>query len=116
MGELKAAPEVNCIIEDVPDLPTDQVSIEGEVITLGVASNPKIAHVGLTSDDTGKIKFSSWVNRGQPTPGEATPSGNRQSRRKWSKGWLNHRNLSLFIVFTIRTRYERPANYAMAKS
>ena len=47
MDELKAAPGAICPIEDVPDVPTDEVSIEGEVIKLWAPSDPAIAQVSL---------------------------------------------------------------------
>ena len=56
MDELKAASGTICPIKDVPDVPTNEVSIEGEVITLWRPSSRAISQVGLIADDTGKIQ------------------------------------------------------------
>lgn len=48
-------------IEEVGELPGDEVTIEGEIIELWASESPAIEQVGLIADETEKIKFTSWV-------------------------------------------------------
>ncbi|GAA0215913.1 hypothetical protein [Halobaculum roseum] len=105
MDELKAAPGPICPIEDVPDVPTDEVSIEGEVITLWDASNSKIAQVGLIADDTGKIKF---ISRRRSEPA-CVQEGDTVRMRADKKNWYEGRcslavTYDSMIVFPERDR------------
>jgi len=94
MDELKAAPGAICPIKDVPDVSTNEVSIEGEVITLWDASNPKIAQVGLIADDTGKIKFTSW-RKSEPA---YVQEGDTVRMRAVKKNWYEGR-CSLAVIY-----------------
>ncbi|WP_135666456.1 DNA-binding protein [Halorhabdus rudnickae] len=60
IDEWKAEPGVICPIADVPDVQSNEVDIEGEVIELWAPSDPAIAQVGLIVDETSTIKFTSW--------------------------------------------------------
>jgi len=60
IDEWKAEPGVICPIADVPDLQTNEVDIEGEIVKLWPPSDPAIAQVGIIADGTDKIKFTSW--------------------------------------------------------
>jgi len=59
--DLREAPGQVIPIASVADVDRGEVSIEGTVERLWEPSHPKIAQVGLIADDTGKIKFTSWV-------------------------------------------------------
>jgi hypothetical protein len=48
-------------IGDLEDIPRNEVSIEGEVVRLFDASSPAIEQAGLIEDETGRVKFTSWV-------------------------------------------------------
>jgi hypothetical protein len=86
MDALKAAPGAICPIEDVPDVQTDEVSIEGEVVQLWDASSPKIAQVGLVADDTGKIKFTSWKASEPAFVQEGDTVRMRAVKKNWYEG------------------------------
>ena len=94
MDALKAAPGAICPIEDVPDVQTDEVSIEGEVIQLWDASNSRIAQVGLVADDTEKIKFTSWT-ASEP---KFVREGERVRMRSLKKNWYQGR-CSLAVTY-----------------
>ena len=94
-----------CPIEDVPDVKTDEVSIEGKVVRLWDASSPKIAEVGLIADDTGKIKFTSWT-ASEP---KFVREGERVRMRAVKKNWYEGRcslavTYDSMIVFSERDR------------
>lgn len=57
----KAEPGIPCAIEEVGEVPGDEVTIEGEIIDLWASDSPAIEQVGLLADATEKIKFTSWV-------------------------------------------------------
>jgi hypothetical protein len=86
MDELKAAPGAICPIEDVPDVPTDEVSIEGEVVTLWDASSPNIVQVGLIADDTGKIKSTPWRKSEPAYVQEGDTVRMRAVKKNWYEG------------------------------
>ncbi|MFB6140858.1 MAG: DNA-binding protein, partial [Halosimplex sp.] len=86
MDELKAAPGAICPIEDVPDVPTDEVSIEGTIETLWEPSSPKIEQVGLIADDTDRIKFTSWVKSDPRIVREGEKVRMRALKKNWHQG------------------------------
>lgn len=86
MDDLKAAPGAICPIEDVPDVPTDEVSVEGTIQTLWEPSNPKIAQVGLIADDTDKIKFTSWRKSDPAFVQEGDTVRMRALKKNWYEG------------------------------
>ncbi|MFB9813565.1 DNA-binding protein [Haloarcula sebkhae] len=105
MDALKAAPGAICPIEDVPDVQTDEVSIEGTVIELWAPSDPSIAQVGLIADDTGKIKWTSW-KASEPA---FVQEGERVRMRHLKKNWYQGRcslavTYDSMIVFPERDR------------
>jgi hypothetical protein len=61
MDALKTAPGAICPIEYVPDVQTDEVSVEGAIQTLWGPNSPEIDRVGLIADETGRTKFTRWV-------------------------------------------------------
>jgi len=86
MDELKAAPGAICPIEDVPDVPTDEVSVSGEIVTLWRPSSRAISQVGLIADDTGKIKVTIWEASDQPGVKEGDQVTIRQAQKNWYQG------------------------------
>ncbi|SEA27463.1 hypothetical protein SAMN04488065_2574 [Haloplanus vescus] len=94
MDALKAAPGAICPIEDVPDVQTDEVSIEGEIVKLWPPSDSAIAQVGLIADDTGKIKFTSWT-ASEP---KFVREGERVRMRALKKNWYQGR-CSLAVTY-----------------
>jgi hypothetical protein len=105
MDALKTAPGAICPIEDVPDVPTDEVSIEGTVIELWAPSDPAIAQVGLIADDTDKIKWTSW-KASEPA---FVQEGERVRMRHLKKNWYQGRcslavTYDIMIVFPERDR------------
>jgi hypothetical protein len=94
LDELKAAPGAICPIEDVPDVPTDEVSIEGTIETLWEPSSPKIEQVGLIADETGKIKWTSW----KASKPAFVQEGERVRMRALKKNWHQGR-CSLAVTY-----------------
>jgi len=94
INALKASPGTICPIEDVPDVQTDEVSIEGTIETLWDPSDPAIAQVGLIADDTGKIKWTSWV-ASEP---KFVREGERVRMRHLKKNWYQGR-CSLAVTY-----------------
>lgn len=86
MDELKAASGTVCPIKDVPNVPTNEVSIEGEVITLWRPSSRAIGQVGLIADDTGKIKFTSWAKSKQKCMREGDQIKIKYAKKNWYQG------------------------------
>jgi len=86
IDELKAAPGAICPIEDVPDVPTDEVSVSGEIVKLWRPSSRAISQVGLVADDTGKIKVTIWEASDQPGVKEGDHVTFRQARKNWYQG------------------------------
>jgi Skp family chaperone for outer membrane proteins len=86
LDELKAAPGAICPIEDVPDVPTDEVSVEGTIQTLWEPSSPKIEQVGLIADDTDRIKFTSWVKSEPRIVREGEKVRMRALKKNWHQG------------------------------
>jgi hypothetical protein len=86
IDELKAASGTVCPIKDVPDVPTNEVSIEGEVITLWRPSSRAISQVGLIADDTGKIKFTSWAKSKQKCMREGDQVKIKYAKKNWYQG------------------------------
>jgi Skp family chaperone for outer membrane proteins len=86
MDELKAAPGAICPIEDVPDVPTDEVSVSGTIETLWEPSSPKIEQVGLIADETGRTKFTSWVKSEPRIVREGEKVRMRAVKKNWHQG------------------------------
>jgi len=86
MDELQVAPGAICPIEDVPDVPTDEVSVSGEIVTLWRPSSRAISQVGLIADDTGKIKVTIWEASDQPGVKEGDQVTIRQAQKNWYQG------------------------------
>jgi hypothetical protein len=74
-------------IDEVPDLGTSEVSVEGEVIELYEDTHPAVHQAGLLADDSGVIKFTTWRKSMQPTVRE----GQRVRLRAVQTNWHNER-------------------------
>jgi len=86
MDGLKMAPGTICPISVVPDVPRNEVSVEGEVITLWRSSSSAISQVGLIADDTGKIKFTIWEKSDQKGVREGDHVKIRHAKKNWYQG------------------------------
>ena len=86
------------------------VDVEGTVQTLWEPSSPKIAQVGLLSDETGKTKFTSWVKSRAPIVAEGDRVRNREAARNWYRGCCS----IVLIGWTIVTFPERDAWWGRA--
>jgi len=82
----KAEPGVICPIAEVPDVQSNEVDIEGEVIELWEPSDTAIAQVGLIADDTGKIKFTSWTASEPKFVRESERVRMRALKKNWYDG------------------------------
>jgi hypothetical protein len=103
MDELKAAPGAICPIEDVPDVPTDEVSIEGEVIELWDPSTPNVQQVGLIADDTAATKFTVWRKSDCTAVAEGERVRLRAAKVNWHQGrWSLALTYDSMIVFPER--------------
>jgi hypothetical protein len=103
MDELKAAPGAICPIEDVPDVPTDEVSIEGEVIELWAPSTPNVQQVGLIADDTAATKFTVWRKSDCTAVAEGERVRLRAAKVNWHQGrWSLALTYDSMIVFPDR--------------
>ncbi|PSP81234.1 DNA-binding protein [Halobacteriales archaeon QS_4_69_225] len=105
MDRLKAAPGAICPIEDVPDVPTDEVSVEDTIQILWEPSSPNIEQVGLIADETGHTKFTSWVKSDPRIARE----GEKVRMRAVKKNWHQERcslavTYDSMIVFPERDR------------
>jgi hypothetical protein len=94
MDELKASSGAICPIEDVPEVPTDEVSIEGTIEALWDPSDSAIAQVGLIADDTGRIKWTSW----KASETAFVQEGERVRMRHLKKNWYQGR-CSLAVTY-----------------
>ncbi|QKY18631.1 DNA-binding protein [Halorubrum sp. CBA1229] len=103
MDELKAAPGAICPIEDVPDVPTDEVSIEGEIVKLWPPSDSAIAQVGLIADDTAATKFTVWRKSDCTAVAEGERVRLREAKVNWHQGrWSLALTYNSMIVFPDR--------------
>jgi hypothetical protein len=74
-------------IGELEDIPRQEVSIEGEVVTLWSSEHPAIEQVGLVEDDTGRVKFTSW-RRSRPA---IVREGDRVRMRAVAMNWYQGR-------------------------
>lgn len=86
MNALKAAPGTICPIADVPDVPTDEVSVRGTIDTLWEPSDPAIQQVGLIADDTGRTKFTVWRKSQCTAVAEGETVRFRAAKVNWYQG------------------------------
>ena len=100
MDELKAAPGAICPIEDAPDVPTDEVSVEGTVIELWAPSTPNVQQVGLIADDTEATKFTVWRKSDCTAVAEGERVRLRAAKVNWHRGrWSLALTYDSMIVF-----------------
>ena len=66
LDEQLRSPGVILPIAEVPEVATDEVSVEGTIQTLWDPSAHSIQQVGLIADETGRTKFTVWRKSDQP--------------------------------------------------
>lgn len=86
LEEQLASPAVILPIEEVPEVQTDEVSTEGEVIELWDPSTPSIQRVGLIADETSKIKFIIWRRSQQTVVREGQQVRFWAAKKNWYEG------------------------------
>ena len=86
LEEQKSVPGVILPIADVPEVSVGEVAVEGTVTTLWEPSTANIQQVGLIEDDSGRIKFTSWVKSGQPIVREGQTVRFRAAAKNWYQG------------------------------
>ena len=86
MDAIKAGPGVVCSIEDVLEVSTGEVDIEGTIQTLWEPSSPAIQQVGLIADETGKIKFTNWKKSDPKIVQEGDTVRMRAVKKSWYEG------------------------------
>ncbi|GGL41641.1 DNA-binding protein [Halarchaeum grantii] len=84
---LEAAPGQVIPIDRVEDVDRGEVSVEGIVTQLWEPASAKIAQVGLLEDETGRIKFTSWVR----SNAKHVEEGERVQIRGASTSWYQGR-------------------------
>ncbi|MFQ3293194.1 MAG: hypothetical protein ACI8VE_000251 [Natrialbaceae archaeon] len=101
LDEQLASPGVILPIEKVPEVQTDEVSVEGEVIQLWDPSTPSIQQVGLIADETSKIKFTIWRKSQQTVIREGQQVRFWAAKKNWYEGRCS-------IALTYDSRIEFP--------
>lgn len=86
LDEWKAEPGVLCAIEEVGEVPGDEVTIDGTVIELWDASTSNVQQVGLIADDTGSTKFTVWRKSDCTTVAEGEAVRLRAAKVNWYQG------------------------------
>ena len=86
LEELKAAPGAIVLIEDVPDVPVGEVTVQGEITQLWDPSDTSISQVGLIEDDSGKIKFTIWEASQKTVVSEGETVRFRAVKKNWYQG------------------------------
>ncbi|WP_459193172.1 DNA-binding protein [Halosimplex sp. J119] len=84
--EMHASPGVPVPIGTLEEVPRSTVDIEGEVVQLWNAENPRIQQVGLIEDDSGRTKFTSWVRSDPKVVQEGDHVQLRQVEKSWYEG------------------------------
>ena len=64
-------------------MPTNEVSIKGEIIKLWSPNSGAISQVGLIADDTGKIKFTSQAKSKQKCVREGDQVKIKYAKKNW---------------------------------
>jgi hypothetical protein len=101
LDEQLRSPGVILAIEEVPDVRTNEVSVEGEVIQLWEPSTHSIQQVGLIADETSKIKFTIWRKSRQTMVREGQRVRLRAAKKNWYQGRCS-------IALTYHSRIEFP--------
>jgi hypothetical protein len=101
LDEQLRTPGVILAIEEVPDVRTNEVSVEGEIVELWEPSTHSIQQVGLIADDTGKIKFTIWRKSRQTMVREGQQVRFRAAKKNWYQGRCS-------IALTYHSRIEFP--------
>jgi len=84
--ELHTLPGVAVPIGTLEKVPRSTVDIEGEVVQLWDADNPRIQQVGLIEDESGRTKFTIWEKSDQPWVDEGQTVRLRQVEKSWYEG------------------------------
>lgn len=99
----KAEPGVPCAIDEVGEVPGDEVTIEGTVIELWESSTSNVQQVGLIADDTGSTKFTVWRKSDCTTVAEGETVRLRAAKVNWYQGrWSVALTYDSRIVFPER--------------
>ena len=96
-----ASPGVILPIAEVPEVQTNEVSVEGTVQTLWEPSTHSIQQVGLIADETSKIKFTIWRKSRQTMVREGQRVRFRAAKKNWYQGRCS-------IALTSPSRIEFP--------
>jgi hypothetical protein len=96
-----ASPGVILPIAEVPEVQTNEVSVEGTVQTLWEPSTHSIQQVGLIADETSKIKFTIWRKSRQTMVREGQRVRFRAAKKNWYQGRCS-------IALTYHSRIEFP--------
>ena len=83
---VKQMPGVISPIDEVPDVPGDEVSVSGEIVQLWQPSSSAISQVGLIADESGKIKFTSWTKSRQKGVREGDWVQIKHAKKNWYQG------------------------------
>jgi hypothetical protein len=83
---VKQMPGVISPIDEVPDVPGDEVSASGEIVQLWQPSSSAISQVGLIADESGKIKFTSWTKSRQKGVREGDRVQIKHAKKNWYQG------------------------------
>ncbi len=86
LDEQKQSPGVILSIEEVSEVRTSEVSVEGEIVELWEPSTHSIQQVGLIADETGKIKFTIWRKSRQTKVREGERVRFRGAKKNWYQG------------------------------
>jgi hypothetical protein len=83
---VKQMPGVIIPIDEVPDVPGDEVSVSGEIVQLWRPSSSAISQVGLIADESGKIKFTVWEKSDQKGVREGDRVQFKHTKKNWYQG------------------------------
>jgi hypothetical protein len=83
---VKQMPGVIIPIDEVPDVPGDEVSVSGEIVQLWRPSSSAISQVGLIADESGKIKFTVWEKSDQKGVREGDRVQIKHAKKNWYQG------------------------------
>ena len=84
--DVQVAPGSIVALGQLENAGAQYVDIEATVKTLWEPSSPKIQQVGLLEDETGKTKFTSWMNSGAKLVREGERVRIRDAARNWYQG------------------------------
>ena len=86
LDEQKAVPNAIVPTADVPDVPVEEVTVQGEITELWIPSDNPIQQVGLIEDDSGRTKFTVWEKSGKTVVREGQTVRFRAAAKNWYEG------------------------------